>query len=496
MNGDEDRRDPVEEFFAAHRALVRDEPTDDLTWERIREQGRRGRSNRRGAWVAGLVAAAAALAVVLGPQLLPGTDEPDLAGPQPSVTDPDSGDHELPGEPLPTGEPTGGPDEPTSGPDEPTSGPDDPTGTDEPAGTDTATSEETMTTPVPPGVLPQDGRFTDVTTADPEPQTDTGVRYAVVMEECPVDGYCALLARSEDGGITWAPHADLRQLGHVHRLTFVDHSRGWVWGDKAPLWTTTDGGRTWTRVQVSADESVSAVSAVSVRGSELLAITVTRDDRTCGATTCSRGAVVLTSPTDTDWRDDVVHEMGAVETADVLETKTARYVVARESAVGPVTGLFRLQEGRLEATAALTGCDTGPVAITASTRDPDHLWALCDDEFGLALHETANGGRTWMPLNQTVPTFVLGERPPLLASVRADHLLLVGEGNFTVTLDGGRTWTDEQFLPGADSRPERLTTTLFGEVIALPTADPASGDLAYWRSGEDGAPWERVPAAH
>ena len=49
--------DPVEEFFAAHRAQVRDEQPDDLTWHRIREGGRRGRSSRRGAWGAGLVAA-------------------------------------------------------------------------------------------------------------------------------------------------------------------------------------------------------------------------------------------------------------------------------------------------------------------------------------------------------------------------------------------------------------------------------------------------------
>ena len=53
--------DPVEEFFAAHRAQVRDEQPDDLTWHRIREGGRRGRSSRRGAWGAGLVAAVGGL---------------------------------------------------------------------------------------------------------------------------------------------------------------------------------------------------------------------------------------------------------------------------------------------------------------------------------------------------------------------------------------------------------------------------------------------------
>jgi len=485
--------DPVEEFFAAHRAQVRDEQPDDLTWHRIREGGRRGRSSRRGAWGAGLVAAAAALAVVVGPSLLPDTGDPDLAGPQPSATDPATGDPDLPTGPLPTDDPTMGPDDPTSGPDDPTSGPepttdpDDPTGTDAPAGT-------TVTTPAPERELPEDSRFTDISTADPEPDTDTGVRYALVMEECPEDGFCAILARSVDGGLLWTPHADLRELGLVHRVLFADNGRGWVWGDKAPLWTTTDGGRTWTTIQVG-DVSV---QDVSVRDDELLATALAWERSGCPQSNCPEllGTVVLTDPTDTDWRDDMVADLGRVHSADVLDTTGTRYVVTTTGAGIPVASLLRLQDGALEPTAALTACDSGPVGIAASVADPEHLWALCDDELGLALHETTNGGRAWMPVNVTVPTFVLGERAPLMSSVRADHLLLVGEGNHTLTMDGGQTWTEEAFLPGADARPERLLVTMFREIIALPTTDQASTDLAYWRSGEDGAAWEAVPVRY
>ncbi|WP_281496919.1 hypothetical protein [Ornithinimicrobium sp. F0845] len=481
--------DPVEEFFAAHRAQVRDEPFDDLTWQRIRDGRRRSRSTRRGAWAAGLVAAAAALAVVVGPSLLPGVEDPDLAGPQPSVTDPSTG--EPPTDTLPTGEPTSGPSEPTPGPDEPTSGPEEPTGPDDPTGTDVP-GDGRVTAPVPEGEIPDSARFADFSTADPEPATDTGVRFALVMEECPENGFCATLARSDDGGITWAPHADLRELGLVHELTFTDQGRGWVWGDKAPAWSTTDGGRTWTVVRVGD----ATVQDLSVRGDELLATTLTYGTGSCptaGDCPISDGAVVLTDPTDTDWRDDVVHDLGPVVSAELLDTHSTRYVITTSSAGGPVTSLLRLQEGRLEPTAGLNDCGAGPVAITASTGDPAHLWALCDDEFGLALHESDNGGRAWLPTNLTVPTFVLGESPPLLVSIAADHLLLVGEGNHAVTADGGQTWSSEAFLPGADARPERLEVTMFGEVIAFPTADQASAALAFWRSADGGATWESVP---
>lgn len=467
-------QDPVEEFFAARRAQVRDEPADEVAWERIREGRRRARSGRRGAWTGGLVAAAAALAVVVGPSLLPTTEEPDVAGPAHSSSEPAG-----PADPSAT-EPA---DQPTSDPETPT---------------DEETPEPlVVTTEAPGGGLPADGRFTDVTTADPEPGADTGVRFAVVLRPCDSQGWCSVLASSDDGGASWAPRADLEQLGMVHRVLFIDHERGWVWGDKASPWATTDGGRTWNAVDTGADY----LADLSVQGDQLLATTLTyhgcagESTGTCGLPS---GSVVLTDPTDFFWGDDVVHDLGQVEQARTLDSGDVRYVVAGTGERDGVI-VLRLQDSVLESTATLDACGPGPVAVTASG-SPDEggvgwstaLYALCDDERGLALHSSPNSGRTWEPANATVPSFVLGEQPPLLASVGTGHLLLIGEGNYTVTTDGGQTWSAEAFLPGADGRPERLEVTMLGDLIAYPTPEQATPGLAYWRSGDGGLTWETV----
>lgn len=470
----ETRRDPVEEFFAAHRAQIHDQDPDDLTWQRIRDGRRQARSNR-GAWAGGLVAAAAALAVVFGPSLVPDADLPDMAGPAtsaadpvPSVTDPSATD------PTAT--------DPTA--TDPTA-----TNTGETESTDpNGTAAETVTTPVPEGEIPEGSWVTDTTTADPTPDTDSGVRLGLVARDCPANGFCAVLVRSADGGTTWAPQADLEQLGLVDRVHFSDQQRGWAWGAKASLWATADGGATWSTVATGA----SRVLDVSVRDDVLLATTAT--DQRCTANPCPppEVSVVLADPLDTDWSDDVAHDAGPAATAEVLEAGTTRYVTVT-NATGQVTSL-RLQDGRLEATAALSGCAAGPVAVTVSTTSPEHLVALCDDERGLAVQESANGGRSWTPGNVIVPSFVLGEQPPLLVSLDSEHLVLVGEGNFALTANGGQTWTPEEFLPGASARPARIEVTQFQEIIVYPTQAQDEPDPAYWRSRDRGATWEVVRA--
>ena len=458
---DRDAPGSVEDFFAAHRAQIREEPADELTWQRIRDGRRLEHPRRRGARAGALVAAAAALAFVFGPSLIPDTDLPDIAAPATST-----------GQTEPTGtEPTG-----TA-----------PTGTG-PSADPTATSPDSagqsVSTPVPEGEIPQDGWFADTTSIDSEPTVDSGVRFGIVNRPCPRGGLCSLLVTSADGGTVWAPQADLAALGQVDHVRFADARRGWTWGSQTPgMWATTDGGASWTAIPIPGDRALE----VSVRDGILLAITA--QDIQCVTTPCDATlAAVLTEATDEDWTQDVIADLGQARDASVLDTVSVRYV-STTSATGVVTA-FRLQDGTLETMAELSSCGTGPVGITASRQDPSHLWALCDDERGLALQESENGGRTWLPSNLTVPSFVLGERPPLMASTSADHLLLVGAGNLTLTTDGGATWSREAFLPGATSAPASLELTLLGDVIAYPTPEQSGPDLAYWQSVDGGVTWE------
>lgn len=455
--------DPVEEFFAAHRAQVRDEVADDLTWQRIRDGRRSTGSARRGAWAGVMVAAAAALAVVVGPSLLPDAREPDLAGPSPSVTDPADG----PG----------------------------PTGTDEPVGTPTddvdtppevedVVDPATADTPAPEGGMPDNPWFTDITAA---PALGDDGRFGIVVENCAANAFCPVLVASSDGGSTWEARADLLRLGLVDRVIFTHADRGWAWGSKAPLWSTTDGGASWTAVQIPGNR----VLDLSVRDDGVLA-TVARDVA-CTGSPCSEPDLraVLAGPEDRDWRDDVAADLGQGTTAPVLETGGTRYVGVLGADERART-LFRLQNGVLESTAAASDCGSGPAAVAASWADPDRLVALCDDVRGLAMQQSDTGGRTWLATNRTVPSFVLGERAPLMVSVDAGHVLLVGEGNYAVTADDGQTWSAETFLPEALARPERLEVTAAGEIVAFPSFEQGGDGLGAWLSTDGGLTWEIV----
>lgn len=487
MTGQERGRQRVEQFFAAHRAQVRDEPADDLTWQRIRDGHRAERSRRRRAWGGGLVAAAAALALVAGPSLLPDAEAPEVAGQTPSESGPTPSETgSVPSQTGPETSPSEDPGLPSATTTAPTSPP---TSVGEP---------RVVTAPVPEGELPADGRVTDVTTADPEPTSDTGVQLAAVMSPCPSRGWCTVLADSADGGITWAPRADLTELGMVHRVLFTDDQRGWVWGDKAPLWTTTDGGTTWTEIPISGD----AVEQLEVHDGLLVAVTTSDDPQACTSGDCPVGSrqVLLADLTDTDWRDERVQDLGGIEAAEIRATADVLYVVARERVDGPVTQVLRLQDGSWETTAEVGSCGDGPAAVTGSGRPGTRgvgwetgLVALCDDDRGLTVQSSPNGGRSWTSSDLTVPSFVLGELPPLLASQESGHLVVIGEGNYSVTTDGGESWSAEAFLPGTDGRPERLEVTQFGEIIAYPTPEQASADLAFWRSVDGGQTWEAVP---
>lgn len=468
--------DPVAQFFATHRAQVRDEPADDLTWQRITSGHRQSRRHTRQAWGAGLVAAVAAAAVVLGPGLLPDATPP-VTGPASTSNTPANTAEE------PTGDlPTGGP--------------------------------EAITAPIPQGELPQDGRLVSISPAGQNPSVDSGVRFALVSHPCAGQGQCATLADSVDGGLTLAPRADLSALGDVDRVLFVDSHRGWVWGAGTTTWLTEDGGTTWSPV----DTGNRQVLDISVRDNELLA-TTRGTDCTNAACTGTQGALIRTDPLDLDWSDNVIADLGPVDQANILDAGDSRYLVTAGEQGSPLS-VSRLQDAALESTATPTDCGSGPVAVTvagprtvvransspttdtgtstntgtsADQATDTTLYALCDDVQGLSLRTSNNGGRTWSPSADIVPSFVLGEQPSLIASSAPDHVLLIGDGNYTTSLDGGASWSPEAMLPGATGRPDRVEVDLFGDVILYPSAEQAGTDLAYWRSGDWGTTWEEVP---
>ena len=67
-----------------------------------------------------------------------------------------------------------------------------------------------------------------------------------------------MLYRTSDGGVHWVASTSLpaTRISGISQLDFISPTNGWAWGASSGsgdtmLFTTTDGGQTWTQVQAA-----------------------------------------------------------------------------------------------------------------------------------------------------------------------------------------------------------------------------------------------------
>jgi hypothetical protein len=106
-------------------------------------------------------------------------------------------------------------------------------------------------------------------------------------------GSCAVLASTADGGSTWAyvgaaPAAITGPSPAISKIRFATKNDGWAFGPQ--LWSTHDGGKTWT-----AQTTPGPVSDVEASGGVAYAL-----EASCGTPPCVQGDRVLQTPVSTD----------------------------------------------------------------------------------------------------------------------------------------------------------------------------------------------------
>jgi hypothetical protein len=331
--------------------------------------------------------------------------------------------------------------------------------------------------------------------------------YALGSATCPRSECTAVIA-SDDDGATWTTRASFTTLttpgarttpDQAHQLVgirFANALVGYVYGSTTKR--TTDGGRTWTDVDVDRrtvlsletdGKQVWMATARSCRHSQL----TTSGSRGCDDLQPRTGSVGAAT-TEAVQLDGMP---GAGENAWVtLDGSEAYYNVTSGS--GPLPAM-RLS-GKAGQLSVPQGCDSATgMWVSATANSPGTLLAICpsgakpSEQYSLAV--SGDRGGSWA--TRSVPG--LGrptETGVWLTASDAKHLVAVRQGlpssdglkNEPTTLltsrDGGASWTEARL--GTDSAPSWAGAAGGGLVYAV------GGGLSYWRSDDSGATFGSV----
>ena len=302
---------------------------------------------------------------------------------------------------------------------------------------------------------------------------------------------CAAIARTVDGGRTWAgvpapgaaivPGPDQATSG-ISGLRFADDRNGWAFGPD--LWATHDGGATWARLTIPGLPADAAIVALETANGTVQA-----------AVLDGEGYRVASSAVGTDdFHLSAVRVpvgAGPVPAVQLVLSGAAGWLIENDRTV---VGGARLVNGTWVVWKPPCSDVVGPAFVAAS--GPTELAAACDvglwgNPAGDHLYLSHDGGSTFVESATTVPLQAAGQVAPASTSVivvggsDATGAILVG------TFDGGRTWTIVAQLGAVQIADLGFTTATQGVVITVSSDGPAS--LLMTRDG--GRTWSGVGAA-
>lgn len=473
LPGAGEQRDPVADFFARERAGIRELPAGTDRWESIVTEASRPRRRHVVPYLAGAAAVVLIGGVVWSSSLLPSTD---LASDPASNTSP---------VPTVTVTKTVEPDVVVPAPS---------------VGASSAPS-----TPASPGPLPVPSSFGIVSMTN----AGDGHLYALGSAMCP-KGACTAVIASDDDGATWTTRASFTTLttpgarstpDRAHQLVgirFANALVGYVYGSTTKR--TTDGGRSWTDVDVDRR----TVLSLETDGRQVWMATARSCQHNAITNTLARGCEDLeprTGPVTSATTEPVTFSgmPGTGENAWVTLDGSDAYYNVTTSQVGP-TAAMRLS-GKPGPLSTPKGCEsTIGMWVSATANTPGTLIGVCPtaakatEEYSLAVSD--DRGATWTTraapgLGRPTQTGVW------LTATDAKHLVAVRHGlpssaglkdeptTLLTSADGGGSWrtakvssTDSASWAGAAGG---------GLVYAI------SGGLAYWQSDDAGTWFETVP---
>jgi photosystem II stability/assembly factor-like uncharacterized protein len=218
------------------------------------------------------------------------------------------------------------------------------------------------------------------------------------------DESVSYLLKTTDGGGSWSrvevtrgADVDLKLAG----LRFADREHGWVFGEMGALFVTADGGGSWSRQRVPTRHLLLGASFLDAQTGWLSGGGLT---------------VLKTSDGGANWRAGMVF---------LPAEGAAQQQQPEPRAGGPAEGAPQEEAARRFSRRLNAVCFVGP----------ERGWAV---GAGGVIISTADGGRTWRPQSSGV-----GDDLFDVKFFDAGEGWAVGSGGATLhTTDGGRTWAD------------------------------------------------------
>ena len=487
MSRPEDPRDPVAELFAREREAVVPGHADDLRWQGIVREARRGRRAHTAGYAAGLAAAVAVAAggVLLATNLTAPEDSTQVAAQREAAATPSRGP-ETPAATSPSGQ------EDTSA--APSASP------DRPAATATVGTR----------AVPAEFRITSMSTAG------GGVVYALGASDCG-SARCPTLVGSADDGRTWrlvkafprfaaAAEATTDSQTAVPPATaltqvrFADPRVGWVFGGGAQV--TRDGGRTWAEL----DHPGEVVLDLEAKAGRVYLAAASG----CSTNRCDDGFDVSSAPVAASGTTSLrrADEPGAAAgpglvAADVELTGRVPYVNARPAAGGrPLTP--RRVDGSVHAPVGAERSGRSVLAVFGAADGSDVVFGVTVVDGADVLLRSGDGGRTWAPAGG--PVALAGPVRSYAAASGRELVGVAGRGGggggggsvvggakpvdtVLVSHDGGATWTAPDRPPSTSAAGWRWVGAAgAGTYYAL----AHDAERAYWRSTDFGRTWVKV----
>jgi hypothetical protein len=469
LPGAGEQRDPVAEFFAHERAEVRDLPPARAHWDDIVREGTRP---ARRSWLP--YAGAAAAAVVVGAVAWGG-----VAG---------LGDDANPA-----------------------------TASREPATGATVTSTVTVTAPVlpspspstaasstPSGPLPVPASFSLVSMSN----AGNGHLFALGSAKC-ANGDCVQVVASDDDGRTWERRSafiDLTTPGarttpdrahQVVGIRFATPEIGYLYGSTTKR--TTDGGRTWSdvdvdrRVVLSLETDGKRVWMATARSCEHSKAPPSRGCSDLQPRTGDVGSTTTTAVLYSGMSGDGENAWISMDGSD------AYYNVTGPSPDVVVPFVPARVSGKPAMLPVPNGCADG-AAVSGTANARGTLVAVCRSEVApekqYTLAVSTDRGRTWT----AKPSPGLGtpsDSGIWLSAVDAKRLVAVRQGlpassgqepaatQLLVSADGGASWRDAKL--------SKAGTTAWAGAAGGGLVYAFDGGQSYWQSNDAGAHFETVP---